>query len=76
MVPESRDDKGKLKVGYFKALGYQFKAKHGYYDSSELKAEIQQSGILRAEDWQSDGSNQHTWQHRVDRATQKINTGI
>ena len=76
MIPESRDKNGKLRVGYFRALAEEFKARKGYYRSEEFKTEIQQSDILNNEDWLPDGEHKHTWRHRVDRATQKINTGI
>ncbi len=76
MIPESRGTNGKLKVGYFIALGRIFKTEKGYYDSDEFKAEISQSGVLHSEDWLPDGEHEHTWRHRVDRATQRINTGI
>lgn len=76
MLPESRDKDGKLKVGYYKALGLKFKAEKGYYQSDEFKTKISHSGILHSEDWLPDGEHRHTWRHRVDRATQKINTGI
>lgn len=52
------------------------KDRMGYYDSDEIKAEILRLGVLQAEDWLPDGAHRHTWRHRVDRATQKINTGI
>lgn len=76
MIAESRDNDGKLTVAYFIALGREFKDKKGYYDSDEFKAQISKSGVLRAEDWLPDGEHKHTWRHRVDRATQKINTGV
>jgi len=76
MANESRDNYGKLKTGFFKALGQESKAKKGYYNSDEFKTEILQSDILQPEDWLPDGKHKHTWRHRVDRATQNINTGI
>jgi hypothetical protein len=76
MMPESRDRKGRLRVGYFIASGEVFKAKKGYYDSGEFKLQIEKSGVLRDEDWHSDGKHKYTWRHRVDRATQRILTGI
>jgi hypothetical protein len=76
MIPEDRDKSGKLRVGYFIALGEAFKAQKGYYNQGELKNEIEKSGILKSEDWESDGTHQHTWRHRVERATQRIQTGI
>jgi len=76
MSSKSRDKDGKLKVGYFKALGQEFKAKKGYYNSDEFKTQIAQSSILQPEDWLPDGKHKHTWRHRVDRATQNITAGI
>jgi hypothetical protein len=76
MIPEMRDQNGKLKVGYFKQLAQVFKAKKGYYNSDELKSQVAKSGVLHPEDWSPDGEHKHTWRHRVDRATQKINTDI
>jgi DNA modification methylase len=55
MIPESRDKDGKLKVGYYKALGLKFKAEKGYYQSDEFKTKISHSGILHSEDWLPDG---------------------
>jgi hypothetical protein len=76
MIPEDRDEKGKLRVGYFIEMGMAFKAAHGRYDQKKFKLLIENAGVLKAEDWESDGSHPHTWKHRVERATQRINTGI
>ncbi|HSY17794.1 MAG TPA: hypothetical protein VK815_05635 [Candidatus Acidoferrales bacterium] len=76
MIPESRDESGKLRTGYFIALGKAFKSEKGYYDQSEFKEQIEQSGVLKDEDWLSDGTHKHTWRHRVERATQNIRTGV
>jgi hypothetical protein len=76
MIPQIRDQNGKLKVGYFMQLAREFKAKKRYYNSDEFKSEVAISGVLHPEDWLPDGAHKHTWRHRVDRATQRINTGI
>ena len=76
MIPEDRDKHGKLRVGYFIALGLAFKAKAGYYNQAEFKLAIESAGVLKPADWESDGSHAYTWKHRVERATQRINTGI
>jgi hypothetical protein len=71
-----RNKYGKLTVGYFYARALEFKANRGYYNADEFKSEIEKSGVLTAADWSSDGQHKHTWRHRVDRVTQKLNTGI
>ena len=76
MIPEDRDKSGKLRVGYFIALGQAFKAKNGNYDQAEFKRQIEKSNILKPADWESDGTHRYTWRHRVERATQRIQTGI
>lgn len=75
-VSEIRDEKGKLKVGYFIRLARLFEAKCGYYDQAEFKTLIEGSKILNQLDWCTDGTHKHTWRHRVERATQRVNTGI
>jgi hypothetical protein len=76
MIPEDRDKSGKLRVGYFIALGMKFAAQKGYYNQAEFKDEIEKSTVLKPQDWESDGTHKHTWRHRVERATQRIRTGI
>lgn len=76
MIPESRGKDGKLRLGYFKALGWEFRNQKGYYNSDELKSEISQSSVLHTEDLLPDGEHKRTWRHRVDRTTQNINTGV
>ncbi|MDB6111362.1 MAG: hypothetical protein JWR69_3112 [Pedosphaera sp.] len=65
----------RIMQGYFNRL-LEFKTQKGYYNSDEFKTEIEKTGCLHMEDWLPDGEHKHTWRHRVDRATQKINTGI
>jgi hypothetical protein len=77
MIPESRDSNGKLRVGYFVELGRHFKSDQGNYDAHKFKAFVENSGVLQPQDWKPDGNyHKHTWKHRVERATQKILTGI
>lgn len=76
MIPESRDDDGRLEVAYFVALAWEFKVENGYYDQTEFKERVKKSGVLKPEDWLPDGSHPYTWRHRVERATQGINTGF
>jgi hypothetical protein len=76
MIPVARDSCGRLRVGYFIAWGEEFRRKKGYYDSDEFKLQVSESGVLHDEDWLPDGQHGHTWRHRVDRATQRILTGI
>ena len=76
MIPESRDENGRLDVGYFIALAWTFKLEKGYFDQTEFKEVVKKSGVLKHEDWLPDGEHPYTWCHRVERATQRINTGI
>lgn len=76
MIPESRDENGRLDVGYFIALAEAFKEEKGHYDQTDFKEMVKQSGVLKREDWLPDGTHPYTWRHRAERATQRINTGI
>lgn len=75
-IPDKRDSFGKLQVPFFIDLGRAYKSQNGSYNSDAFKSLILGSGVLKDVDFEPDGEHQETWRHRVDRATQRINTGI
>ena len=76
MIIEDRDDFGRLRVPYFIQLIRNFLDEGKIYKSSNFKSYVESLRILRAADWDCETNGYHKWKHRIDRAAEKIFTGI
>jgi hypothetical protein len=76
MIIKNRDDYGRLRVPYFVKLIGDFLPKRGIYNAGDFKSYVESLGILKMQDWDYEANGYPKWKHRVDRAAQKIQTGI
>jgi hypothetical protein len=76
MIAEIRDDYGRLRVPYFIGLIRSFLDESRIYNSSDFKLYVESLGILKTPDWGSERNGYPKWKHRIDRAAQKVLTGI
>jgi hypothetical protein len=68
-----RDSAGRLRVPFFAEL---ITEQVTTYEAARFKRYVEQCGLLCTADWDSEKNGYPKWKHRVDRAAQKVFTGI
>jgi hypothetical protein len=76
VITEDRDDDGRLRVPYFEALIRERYPNGNGYKAGEFKSFVEASGVLRDADRDLEANGYEKWKHRVDRAAQRVLTGI
>jgi hypothetical protein len=76
MIALDCDAKGRLRVSFFVSLIREYIAKVGSYIPNAFKLYVEGLGVLAAADWDCESNGYAKWKHRVDRAAQKVFTGI
>ena len=76
MIIEDRDNNGRLRVPYFVKLISDFLANRRIYNAGDFKSYVESLGILKTPDWDYEANRYPKWKHRIDRAAQKVQTGI
>ena len=76
MIAPERDANGRLKVPFFVSLIREFLGKFSSYDPDAFKVFVEGLGLLTQADWDCERNGYTKWKHRVDRAAQRVFTGI
>ncbi len=76
MIPPERDVNGRLRVPFFVKLIREHLGKFSTYIPDAFKMYVEALGVLTQADWESESNGYPKWKHRIDRAWQKVRTGI
>jgi hypothetical protein len=76
MNKEHRDTEGRLKVPYFSKLINDYRGENGTYVAKKFKQYVINLRILAPQDFELEKNGYPIWKHRIDRAAQKVFTGI
>jgi hypothetical protein len=75
MVPQDRDEDGRLTVPFYVSLIEDYIKTHKYVPGA-FKQYVQSLNVLTPKDWDREDNGYSKWKHRIDRAWQGVNTGI
>lgn len=76
MKMKHRDGRGRLRVGFFTDLIVKEYPSRAHYNANEFKDYVVGLDVLAGSDWDCESNGYTKWKHRVDRAAQRVFTGI
>ena len=75
-VAEDRDSKGRLRVPFYVELIQSYMNRTRQFISHEFKHWVEALGVLAPVDRDTEANGYPKWKHRIDRAAQKVFTGV
>ncbi len=75
-VAEDRGKDGRLRVAYYVELIKSDMNRGHQFTSAAFKHSVEALGVLRPVDRDPEGNGYSKWKHRIDRARQRVVTGV